>query len=56
MRGSVNILHLTVKELRSLLRDPVLLALIVYAFSAAIYVAATAMPDPLNEAAHRDRR
>lgn len=51
MPGSANFLHLTAKELRSLLRDPVLLALIVYAFSAAIYVAATAMPDPLNEAA-----
>lgn len=51
MRGHGNLLHLTAKELRSLLRDPVLLALIVYAFSAAIYVAATAMPEPLNSAA-----
>lgn len=51
MRGSGNFLYLTVKELRSLLRDPVLLALIIYAFSAAIYIAATAMPDPLNEVA-----
>ncbi|MBK8960157.1 MAG: ABC transporter permease [Proteobacteria bacterium] len=49
MRG--NLLNLTVKELRSLLRDPVLLGLIVYAFSAAIYIAATAMPEPLNGAA-----
>jgi len=51
MRGKGNFLHLTAKELRSLLRDPMLLALIVYAFSAAIYVAATAMPEPLNSAA-----
>jgi ABC-2 type transport system permease protein len=46
-----NFLHLTVKELRSLLRDPMLLALIVYAFSVAIYAASTAMPEPLHEAA-----
>lgn len=46
-----NLLHLAIKELRSLLRDPVLLGLIVYAFSAGIWLAATAMPDPLNAAA-----
>jgi ABC-2 type transport system permease protein len=51
MHRGGNFLHLTAKELRSLLRDPVLLGLIVYAFSAAIYVAATAMPEPLNDAA-----
>lgn len=49
--GKTNLLHLTMKELRSLLRDPVLLGLIVYAFSGAIYIAATAMPEPLNSAA-----
>lgn len=46
-----NLVHLAIKELRSLLRDPVLLGLIVYAFSAGIWLAATAMPDPLNAAA-----
>ena len=39
-----NILHLGIKELRSLARDPVLLVLILYAFTFAIYSAATAMP------------
>ena len=42
--------HLGVKELRSLARDPVMLGLIVYAFSASIYMAATAMPETLNKA------
>ena len=41
-----NILHLGVKELRSLSRDPIMLFLIVYAFTFAIYTAATAMPGP----------
>lgn len=45
-----NILHLGVKELRSLLRDPVLMIFIVYAFSLSIYAAATAMIDSLNNA------
>ena len=45
-----NILHLGVKELRSLLRDPMMLVLIVYAFSFSIYTAATAMPETLNKA------
>ena len=45
-----NILHLGVKELRGLLRDPVMLFLIVYAFSLAIYTAATAMPETLHKA------
>lgn len=46
-----NIGHLGVKELRGLRRDPVLLGLIVYAFTLAIYTAATAMPETLNRAA-----
>lgn len=50
MRGS-NILHLGVKELRSLARDPVMLVLILFAFTFAIYSAATAMPETLNRAA-----
>ncbi len=45
-----NIWHLGVKELRSLLRDPMMLVLVVYAFSIAIYTAATAMPETLNRA------
>jgi len=39
-----NILHLGVKELRSLVRDPIMLVLIVYAFTLSVYTAATAMP------------
>ncbi len=46
-----NVLHLGVKELRSLLRDPILLALIAYAFTLAIYARATAMPEGLSRAA-----
>lgn len=47
---AANILHLGVKELRSLLRDPVMLMLIVYAFTFSIYAAAKAMPESLNKA------
>ena len=45
-----NIAHLGIKELRSLLRDPVMLVLIVYAFSFSIYTAATAIPETLRKA------
>jgi ribosome-dependent ATPase len=45
-----NIGHLAMKELRSLLRDPVMLVLIVWAFSFSIYTAATAMPETLHKA------
>ena len=45
-----NILHLGVKELRSLGRDPMMLVLIVYAFTLSVYTAATAMPESLNKA------
>ena len=44
-----NIYRLGIKELWSLLRDPLLLVLIVYSFTAAIYVAATAAPDTLHK-------
>ena len=47
---AANIVHLGVKELRSLVLDPVMLVLIVYAFTAAIYAAATAMPQTLHRA------
>jgi hypothetical protein len=46
-----NILHLGVKELRSLARDPIMLFLIVYSFTVAVYSAATAMPESLTKAA-----
>jgi ABC-2 type transport system permease protein len=45
-----NIATLGIKELHSLGRDPVLLVLIVYAFSLAVYAAATAFPDVLARA------
>ncbi|MGX8832368.1 ABC transporter permease [Brucella abortus] len=46
-----NIFRLGIKELRGLMRDPMLLILIVYAFTLAIYTAAKAMPETLNNAA-----
>ena len=46
-----NILRLGVKELWSLWRDPALLVLIVYTFTAALYFAATAAPEGLRRAA-----
>lgn len=50
MRGLHNVFHLGVKELRSLARDPVMLVLIVYAFTFSIHTAATALPETLNKA------
>lgn len=50
MRALRNIYRLGVKELWSLVRDPAMLALIVYIFTAAIYVAATALPESINMA------
>jgi len=46
-----NVARLGVKELRGLGRDPMMLLLIVYAFTLAIYTAAKAMPETLNQAA-----
>lgn len=43
-----NIFHLGIKELRSLMRDPILLVLILYAFSFEVYSAAKAMPETLH--------
>lgn len=43
-----NITQLSIKEFRSLLRDPIMIALILFAFSIAIYSAATAMPETLT--------
>ena len=47
---AANIRQLGIKELRSLGRDPIMLALILFAFTAAIYSAATAIPETLNKA------
>ncbi|HEY8515055.1 MAG TPA: ABC transporter permease [Candidatus Binatia bacterium] len=47
---SGHIFHLGVKEIRSLLRDPILLVLIVWAFTFSIYVASTAAPETLTKA------
>ena len=45
------IYRLGVKELWSLIRDPMMLVLIAYTFTLSIYVAATAMPETLHNAA-----
>lgn len=45
-----NILHLGVKELWSLARDPTMLVLIFFAFTVSIYTAGTAMPETLQKA------
>ncbi len=50
-RRLANIYRLGVKELWSLWRDPMMLFLIVYTFTAAIYTAGTVMPDSLHRAA-----
>jgi ABC-2 type transport system permease protein len=47
---AANIYRLGIKELWSLVRDPMMLVLIVYTFSVSIYVAATAMPESLHNA------
>jgi len=47
---AANVLHLGIKEFRSLLHDRMLGVLIVYAFTFAIYTAATAMPESLHKA------
>ena len=48
-RHIANIYRLGVKELWSLARDPMLLLLIVYVFTFAVYTSATAMPDTLHK-------
>ncbi|MBX4961506.1 ABC transporter permease [Rhizobium binae] len=44
------IFHLGIKELRGLMRDPILLGLIVYSFTVAVYAEAKAVPQTLNNA------
>ncbi|MEG6507700.1 ABC transporter permease [Methyloligella sp. 2.7D] len=46
-----HIFRLGVKELRSLFRDRMMMVFVFYAFSLAIYAAATGMPETLNHAA-----
>ncbi len=46
-----NILNLGIKELRGLLRDPLLLGLIIYTFTVSIYIAATSTPESIANAA-----
>ena len=50
MQSVRNIFHLGIKELRSLARDPIMLFLIAWAFTFAIYVAATSIPETLSNA------
>jgi ABC-2 type transport system permease protein len=47
---AANILQLGIKELRGVARDPMLLLLIVYAFTISIYTASRAMPETLSRA------
>jgi len=49
LRGK-NIYRLGIKELWSLVRDPIMMILIAWTFTVAIYVAATAMPESLHNA------
>ncbi|HEV7436517.1 MAG TPA: ABC transporter permease, partial [Pseudorhizobium sp.] len=44
------IFHLGVKELRGLMREPALIAFILYAFTIAVYTEAKAVPETLNNA------
>ena len=46
-----HVFHLGIKELWSLVRDPMMLVLIVYTFTVSIYVASTALPESLHNAA-----
>jgi ABC-2 type transport system permease protein len=45
-----NILNLGIKELRSLYRDPIMLFLIVFAFTGSVYTAAKGIPETLHKA------
>jgi ABC-2 type transport system permease protein len=44
-----NILHLGIKEMWSLARDPIMVVLIVYAFTLSIYSISSALPDTLSQ-------
>jgi len=47
---AANIFHLGVKELRSLLRDPIMIVLVVFSFTFSVYTAGTAVPETLHKA------
>jgi ABC-2 type transport system permease protein len=47
---SSNILQLGIKDIRGLLRDPVMLFLIVFSFTFSVYTSATSTPETLNRA------
>lgn len=49
-RQWANIYQLGLKELWSLMRDPMMLILIIYSFSVTVYTSATAMPETLHSA------
>ncbi len=49
-RNLANIYQLGVKELWSLWRDPMMIVLIVYVFTASVYISATSMPETLHNA------
>jgi ABC-2 type transport system permease protein len=49
MARAENVWHLGIKELWSLARNPMMLVLIVFMFTAQIYIAATAMPETLHD-------
>ena len=49
-RNLANIYDLGVRELWSLWRDPMMLVLIVYVFTASVYTSATSMPETLHNA------
>jgi ABC-2 type transport system permease protein len=51
IRRLANVYRLGVKELWSLWRDPIMVGLIVYTFTVAVYTAATAVPETLHGAA-----
>ncbi|GHG86286.1 ABC transporter permease [Pseudodonghicola xiamenensis] len=46
----VNILNLGIKEIRGLLRDPIMMFLVVFSFTVQIYTSATAVIETLNRA------
>ncbi len=50
MQSVRNIINLGIKELRSLARDPIMLVLVVYAFTISVYTGAQAMPETLRKA------
>ena len=56
MDKCANIYRLGVKELRILLRDPVLILLIIWAFSGGIYSVATTTIHGITQRANRRRR